>query len=177
MCDRRTKVVLLRGKVPCDVLFIGEAPGGSEDILGKPFCGPVGITFDEIIDAALDMADVSDYLKDNIRLAFTNIIACIPRDEEYNKITEPPDYAIKACADRLEECIRMCNPGQIVYVGKHAAKWVPKLQGYEVLPDPGNIHEIIHPGAIVKAGAQSQQLMAQKVAVELSTVFEQVIPF
>ena len=27
LCENRKKVCLLRGKVPCDMLFVGEAPG------------------------------------------------------------------------------------------------------------------------------------------------------
>ena len=36
--QQRDQIVLARGTVPCDILFIGEAPGASEDVLGVPFC-------------------------------------------------------------------------------------------------------------------------------------------
>lgn len=38
LCEGRKRVVLSRGTVPADVLFIGEAPWVSEDTIGKPFC-------------------------------------------------------------------------------------------------------------------------------------------
>lgn len=38
LSERRQNVVLARGDIPCDVLFVGEAPGPSEDIIGAPFC-------------------------------------------------------------------------------------------------------------------------------------------
>jgi uracil-DNA glycosylase len=49
----RSNVVLARGSIPCDILFVGEAPGRSEDALGKPFVGPAGILLDEMIEDAL----------------------------------------------------------------------------------------------------------------------------
>src|SRR5688572_27705229 len=52
MCSRALNVVLARGDLPCDVLFIGEAPGDSEDVTGNPFTGPAGSLLDDIITQA-----------------------------------------------------------------------------------------------------------------------------
>jgi uracil-DNA glycosylase family 4 len=52
-CAGANRVVLVRGSVPCDVLFIGEAPGQSEDVVGRPFVGPAGKLLDRIIEDAL----------------------------------------------------------------------------------------------------------------------------
>ncbi len=67
--NSRTEIVLARGKVPAPILFIGEAPGASEDALGKPFIGPAGKVLDDIITVALD--GQYDY-------ALTNLVACYP---------------------------------------------------------------------------------------------------
>ncbi len=45
----RRKIVHCRGSLPCDIFFLGEAPGDSEDLLGKPFVGPAGKLLDRII--------------------------------------------------------------------------------------------------------------------------------
>ena len=37
LCNGRKRSVLIKGTVPCDVLFLGEAPGLSEGSLGIPF--------------------------------------------------------------------------------------------------------------------------------------------
>ena len=87
LCEQRDKVVLLRGKIPCDVLFIGEAPGVSEDTLGKPFVGPAGTLLDNIIEES----DPGE-----LKLAWTNVIACIPKDDDGHKVKEPPRYSIEA---------------------------------------------------------------------------------
>jgi DNA polymerase len=41
--------VFFRGCVPCEVLFIGEAPGNDEDLYGEPFIGRAGKTLDSLI--------------------------------------------------------------------------------------------------------------------------------
>ncbi|GAG10072.1 unnamed protein product, partial [marine sediment metagenome] len=49
----RRKIVFGRGKVPADILFVGEAPGKSEDLIGEAFVGPSGRLLDMAIkDAA-----------------------------------------------------------------------------------------------------------------------------
>src|SRR4051812_28157858 len=59
------------GRLPCDVLFIGEAPGSSEDALGLPFVGPAGDLLDQIKQRALPP---------ETSCAFTNLVACYPRE-------------------------------------------------------------------------------------------------
>jgi DNA polymerase len=58
-------LVTARGHVPCDILIIGEAPGASEDIIGRPFVGPAGILLDDILEKSLDP---------DIRVAMTNLV-------------------------------------------------------------------------------------------------------
>lgn len=137
MFKYRKSVVLLRGSVPCEVLFIGEAPGISEDLLGKPFIGPAGKNLDKWLGAV-------DYSK--IRYAITNLIACIPKDDN-GKAAEPPSWAIKKCSPRLREVVRLCKPGVIVCIGKHASKYCPTVleKVYR-----GEYYDIIHPAAIMR---------------------------
>jgi uracil-DNA glycosylase family 4 len=40
------------GPKPCDVMIIGEAPGETEDKLGRPFVGKAGKRLDEALIAA-----------------------------------------------------------------------------------------------------------------------------
>ena len=81
LCETRKKVVMYRGDVPCDILFIGEAPGPSEDVIGQPFIGPAGHLLDRIIDKA-----IQPYRKVNpnisFRKVFTNLVCFIPKAEE-----------------------------------------------------------------------------------------------
>lgn len=159
LCEKRKNVVLARGVIPCDVLFVGEAPGPNEDVLGKPFVGPAGFLLDSQIESALEEAGLSPQ---KVRIAFTNLIACIPKSEETNvKFTEPPRKSITACAPRLAEFIEIADPLIIVRVGKYASKWV----SHDYTAD------IVHPAAILRADKWQQGLANQKSIVTLRDVF------
>ena len=47
-----TQTVFGEGPDNAEVLFVGEQPGDQEDLAGKPFVGPAGKVFDEILDEA-----------------------------------------------------------------------------------------------------------------------------
>lgn len=49
ICEGARKC-LARGSLPADVLFLGEAPGESENVLGRPFVGPAGQLLDHIVE-------------------------------------------------------------------------------------------------------------------------------
>lgn len=137
--EGRAKVVLGRGKLPCDILLIGEAPGESENVLGQPFVGPAGHLLDRIIRSAVP---------DSMAWAITNLVACIPR-QDGSKVSEPDPDDILHCAPRLDEFVRMANPRLIVCVGKLAESWVIGTKGRRHLLAwyNGAMIGIIHPAA------------------------------
>jgi len=162
LCDTRKHVVLVRGRLPCDTLFVGEAPGESEDVLGSPFRGPAGHLLDLIIERALEGSEARP------RIALTNLVACIPRDGA-DKAAEPPPKAIRACADRLNELVQIADPKIIIGVGKLAENWLPKL----LSPTYVDCHtvNIVHPAAILRAPVVSRGLLAQRCEVVLASAF------
>lgn len=156
LCDLsecRKKVVLRRGKIPCDILMVGEAPGTSEDALGESFIGPAGHLLDQIIARSFPLG---------VRVAFTTLVACIPKDAKGNKVKEPPKKAIQACADRLKNFIRLCNPKAVVAVGKLPSKYLPELLNEET-----ELIEIPHPAYILRADTYQRTLALKKCEVIL----------
>ena len=164
LCQVRKNIVLAKGKIPCDVLFVGEAPGASEDATGLPFIGPAGKLLDEQIAEALENAD-----KQELRLCYTNLVCCIPKEYRLGtysgpKIGEPLKEHIEACRQRLEEFMFMCNPRLIVAVGDLSKKW---------LGDKSEV-SITHPAAILRAEIVRQALMRQKSVVVLENAFREL---
>lgn len=153
---------MARGTVPADVLFIGEAPGASEDVIGKPFIGPAGILLDRIIqETGLDI---------DVTLAFTNLIACIPKGEDGNKIAEPTEEHIHNCETRLREFIIIAKPKAIVFVGKLADKYGDQyLDCYGVKIETCSI---IHPAAILRMDVSKQGLAIQRAVVAIEDMLE-----
>lgn len=123
ICEGAVNVCLARGRVPCEVLFIGEAPGESEDVIGLPFVGPAGrispYSLEAMIRKALESAERS------WTWCMANVVGCIPRDG-LAKAEAPTEDEAKQCRTRLIEFVRICNPKVIVLVGDVAKRFFPK---------------------------------------------------
>lgn len=174
----RNKIVLLRGRVPAPVLFCGEAPGQSENVLGRPFAGPAGRLLDQIIDRAGLTAQ---------SYALTNLVACIPLDDDHSKLGQPSATCIKACAPRLADVVQLVRPRLVVWVGKLAAKWGPVTAFLPVpLRTKSYFHdkdkrskrpiqvEIIHPAAILRMDISQQGLAVQRCVVTIADAWEEI---
>lgn len=180
LSQHRNKVVLIKGSVPCDVLFIGEAPGRSEDIIGTPFIGPAGKLMHQI------MNECGLVLNQRGRnWAMTNLVGCIPLDEDNEKTAIPPSAAIKNCAPRLVEIVRLCKPRLIVCVGKLSRQhvigqaqfclpqedmqpsWIPQGKFLEFI-------EIVHPAAILRANIAQRSLAIQRAIVTLRNALAEI---
>lgn len=155
---RRQHVVLARGEIPCDVLFVGEAPGVAEDAIGSPFVGPAGKLLDRQILAA--------WGEGRVRKAFTNVVACIPLDEDYKKVSEPPKECVEACATRLEEFLELADPTYVVCVGKVASERMAEV--YDI--DSPQVIEIAHPAAILRLEDARQPMANTRVEVQLQNL-------
>ena len=162
LCSQRTNVVLARGHIPAPILFAGEAPGNSEDILAKPFVGPAGHLLDFIIDKAID--GQFDY-------CLTNLVCCIPKGEDGAKTAEPPKEAILACAPRLRELVELVAPQLIIRVGSLATKWVHKCLKCE--EQDYMWCDIVHPAAILRAESQ-KNLMIKRSIVQIESAIEEL---
>jgi uracil-DNA glycosylase len=153
----RNRIVLARGKLPCDILFVGEAPGQSEDVIGKPFCGPAGKLMDYMLQQAIGDTDAS--------YALTNLVACIPKGEDNRKLTEPSKECIKACRSRLNELIKMANADVVIAVGRLAEKHLTSIS-------------IPHPASLLRMDVSRKNLEIQRTITDIRDIHdEHVTPF
>jgi len=170
----RTKVVLCRGTVPCDVLFVGEAPGVGEDVVGQPFVGPAGRLLDQIVFRATEPYDryAAETNVPTLKTAFTNVIACIPKGGRHEaKVKEAKDWDVKwveACKPRLQEFIDLARPRLVVAVGKIAAEWTEPHDRANVKLPPGCKRcKIEHPASILRKSEADRGLSVQRCVVTL----------
>lgn len=159
--ERRTQVVFGRGAIPCDLLFVGEAPGKGEDALGSAFVGPAGQLLDTIVK------DVLDYFPEmNLRVGFTNIIACIPRDDTGEKTDTPPDDSAAACQPRLDKHVKLAEPKLVVAVGRFSQDWLdPSWKKALKVSCP--VVGIVHPAHILRAVYAQQPSMRRGCVVSV----------
>ncbi|MEK6887161.1 MAG: uracil-DNA glycosylase [Nanoarchaeota archaeon] len=102
-------IVVGRGNLNANILFIGEAPGKNEDIQGLPFVGAAGKNLDKLL-AKVGLTT------DNIYIA--NILKCRP-PENRNPTTEE----IKKHTPWLMKQIREMKPKVICSLGNYATKF------------------------------------------------------
>lgn len=101
-----------RGSFNPKILFVGDAPGESEDSCGLPFIGVTGQLINEIIQEA--------GIEGKYR-AFTNTVICTPyKDKQRKAFREPVKEELKACSSRLKEIINILSPQKIVALGPKA---------------------------------------------------------
>lgn len=147
----RHEMVYYRGEMPCDVLFLGEAPGKDEDLYGEPFIGRAGQLLDHWIEDCQnelqEMSSLTPNTFDPFTYGITNIVSCIPLDEE-RKIRQPSKEEAHACNGRLLATIRAAQPKVIILLGAVAKKY------YKIAPDLADIPviELQHPAYVLRQG-------------------------
>jgi len=107
LCKTRKNAVPGKGNPKAEIVFVGEAPGSSEDRSGEPFVGPAGKKLTEALEkAGLKREDV--YI--------TNVVKCrppgnrVPREEERD-----------ACATYLEVELNTIKPKIVCILGNTAS--------------------------------------------------------
>ena len=104
----RRQIVFGVGNPDADLMFVGEAPGGDEDIQGIPFVGRAGQLLTKIIEAiGLERADV--YI--------ANVIKCRPPGNR-----NPEQDEVETCEPFLFQQIDIIKPKVIVALGTFAAR-------------------------------------------------------
>jgi len=104
----RTQVVFGVGNPDADLMFVGEAPGGDEDLQGEPFVGRAGQLLTKIIEA-IGLTRSQVYI--------ANVIKCRPPG---NRNPEPDE--VEQCEPFLFRQIDGIKPKVIVALGKFAAQ-------------------------------------------------------
>ncbi len=103
----RGKVVFGEGNPHADILFIGEAPGATEDSSGKPFVGRSGELLTKMIENVLQISRSDVYI--------TNIVKCRPPNNQV-----PTASQAHTCQPYLLKQIELIKPKLIVTLGATA---------------------------------------------------------
>ena len=155
----RRQIVRGRGCIPCDILFIGEAPGKSEDLRGEAFVGPAGKVLGYLIEDA-GLADASYYI--------LNCCACRPCDSRSSPNREPTASEVLACMPRVHEEILRADPDKIILLGQIAARFYGKEY-------PTALY-LIHPSFLLRSGGRASPMYSStlRALIEYTTKKEEV---
>nr|WP_272507539.1 uracil-DNA glycosylase [Clostridium aestuarii] len=103
------------GPIPCDILFVGEAPGKTEVEQGRPFVGMAGETFENYLNSI-------GQSRDKIRITNTCSFRPIKTKEgKTGRVTisnrTPKVSEIKLFKEILDDEIELVNPKLIITLG------------------------------------------------------------
>ncbi|MFB6280660.1 MAG: uracil-DNA glycosylase family protein [Haloferacaceae archaeon] len=104
LVEARSRIVNGSGPADAALLFVGEAPGETEDERGRPFVGRSG----EVLDAALADAGLA---RGDVRI--TNCVRCRPPDNR-----DPHADELANCRDHLDAEAAAVDPTLVVALGK-----------------------------------------------------------
>jgi uracil-DNA glycosylase len=114
---KATQTVFGEGPKTAEIMLVGEQPGDSEDVAGKPFVGPAG----KIMDRALEEAGI-----DRKQVYVTNAVKHFkwePRGKR-RLHKKPNSREIAACRPWLEAEIRLVKPKLVVAMGSTAGQTI-----------------------------------------------------
>jgi uracil-DNA glycosylase family 4 len=110
LCQTRTNTVFGEGDVDSSILFIGEGPGETEDLQGRPFVGRAGELLNKMI-AGMGLK------REQVFIA--NIVKCRPPN---NRVPAPDE--VESCTPYLVRQIEILRPKVIVTLGLPSSKYM-----------------------------------------------------
>jgi len=153
LVSTRTRLVFGAGNANADLMFVGEAPGASEDRAGLPFVGRAGKFLDTLLEE-VGLARSDTFI--------TNVLKCRPPGNR-----DPHPDEIDACRPYLYDQVTLIRPRVICTLGNFATKLltgrpegITKVHGRpqerEVGGVPVRLYPIFHPAAALRTPAVAE---------------------
>lgn len=159
LCKTRTNTVFGRGSENARILFIGEAPGESEDREGLPFVGAAGQLLDHFL-AFIGLEEEDYYI--------ANILKCRPPRNR-----DPLPEEENACLDFLRRQVEIIRPEIIVCLGRIAAQRIISPE-FRITKEHGvwfergsqKIMATFHPSALLRDPAKKEAALEDFKKIE-----------
>jgi uracil-DNA glycosylase family 4 len=153
----RTNVVFGAGDADADLVFIGEAPGRTEDEQGLPFVGQAGKLLDKLL-GEIGLA------RDQVFVM--NVLKCRPPNNR-----DPQPIEIESCRGYLERQVELIEPRVICTLGNVSTKLlradttgISRLHGQEEIRNIGpravRLYPLYHPAAALYTPSTLETLRA-----------------
>lgn len=163
-----TKCLWGRGNPKAKLMLVGEAPGGTEDRLGKPFVGEAGRLLSHVLKSLCINED---------GLYITNVIKCRPQDNKL-PLKKQLRECWTQCRGYLEHEMITVKPKVVLFMGGTALELyegrVP-ITKWEGLKIRRGVYASLHPAYILHAPSKEIRL-AQAIATAATAAGIKVSP-
>jgi uracil-DNA glycosylase family 4 len=150
-----------------DVLFIGEAPGFTEDILAQPFVGRVGRKLRQWWREAGG---------DRLLTVYNNVLLCKPQARRRGQIREPSFEEQMACQPHLREVLAILEPRAIVLLGSVALATAGPIaveHGYSGSGRGLILRSLPHPSWVIRSMDPEEEVRYRKRLTDLVRILEE----
>lgn len=143
-----SRKVIGKGTINPSVVFVGEAPGKTEDLEGRPFVGLAG----KLLHQAMKECNLP-----SVPFYCMNLLACRPCDRIGGPNRAPSDQEIARCAPRVKTMLEILSPKTVCLLGRiprlalAEQPWIKRFKLY-CLP---------HPAYILRLGGFRSQAYAE----------------
>lgn len=142
LCKTALNAVPGEGNIDSEIVFIGEAPGQTEDETGRPFVGRAG----KLLEKALEMIG-----KTRSEVWIGNIIKHRPPENR-----DPLPDELSACSPYLEIQLKIINPKIIVTLGRFSMNFfypegkISRDRGNLIFTGKYHVFPVYHPAAALR---------------------------
>lgn len=167
LVQTRTKTVFGEGDPNARLMFIGEAPGETEDQTGRPFVGRAGLLLTDMITKGMGLRREDVYI--------ANILKCRPPGNR-----DPLPEETRNCIGYLERQIETIRPQFLCLLGRPAAQAIldtalpmnrlrGKLYRYRDIPTIATWHPayLLRNPAAKKEAWEDLKLLMQAMGISL----------
>jgi DNA polymerase len=143
ICRECTQLVPGEGNPEAQVVLVGEAPGATEDLVGRPFVGAAGRLLDDLLDAA-------GLRRDDVFI--TNLVKARPPGNR-----DPRAAEIAHHRPWLEAELRTIGPRLVVPLGRHAlmgftrGATISAVHGRTIPASGHTLFPMFHPAAALRS--------------------------
>ncbi len=156
----RSKAVFGEGNSNAKLMFVGEAPGMSEDSIGKPFVGRAGELLTKMIENVLFVSREDVYI--------SNIVKCRPPNNR-----TPTESEAHTCRPYLQREIELVKPKIIVALGSTAYKYlsndnspISKVRGSTIEMDGYIMIPTYHPSYLLRNPSAKKEAMQDLLKIK-----------
>ena len=150
LCKTAKNPVPGEGSPNAEVVFIGEAPGETEDLTGRPFVGRAGRLLETLL------AKIG-YKREDVWIG--NIIKHRPPQNR-----DPLPDEVLACRPYLTEQLRIMSPKLIITLGRFALSYfytdgkISRDKGSLLVTAKFNVFPVYHPAAALRSPQMAKEL-------------------